>query len=347
MGDKMKTIKNKFGEGEIYNSEDFTGKVYVLCCACLSVLSDFLSWANLHSDVIVDTPEKADTIVVLGCQVTDLAVLNDLRNAEELHEKFKKDVFLGGCIAQRFDIELPSFVKRLDVVRSIGTPLKNRDLVKYAAPFWVKDFKENEDNLSDGNLFRRMYPLKIGAGCAGHCKYCTIRHTRGDYFETNAYDQIEEFLENDDVVLISDSPTFKQVCDWCDIALSYNKPISIRNMEPDVAVKSYDHLLMIAERGLLKILHSPIQSCMSNVLKAMARNSEATIAFIEKVERLRELGVIVATNIIIDYEVDGEIIHNMNEEFMKEKFDYFVWNPYWDGKWNRENAEKRFKKYIG
>lgn len=86
---------------------------------------------------------------------------------------------------------------------------------------------------------------------------------------------------------------------------------------------------------------------MSNVLKAMARNSEATIAFIEKVERLRKLGVIVATNIIIDYEIDGEIIHNMNEEFMKEKFDYFVWNPYWDGKWNRENAEKRFKKYIG
>ena len=46
---------------------------------------------------------------------------------------------------------------------------------------------------------------------------------------------------------------------------------------------------------------------MSDVLKAMGRNSDATMKFIEKVRELRNLGVIVATNIIIDYVVDGKL----------------------------------------
>jgi tRNA A37 methylthiotransferase MiaB len=313
----------------------------------MSVLADFLSWANLEPDRFVKNPEDADTIVVLGCQVTDLAVLNDLRNVEQLHADYNKPVYLGGCIALRFDIEVPNYVNRLGVVRSVETPIKNKSLVDFAKPFWVKNFKENEDNLSDGNLFRNMYPLKIGAGCTGHCKYCTIRFTRGIAYERNAYDQIDEFLDNENVVLISDSPTAKQIEDWCNIAVENKKQISIRNVEPHVVMATYEHLLNAAKNGVLKILHSPIQSCMSDVLKAMGRNSQSTIDFILKVKELRSHGVIVATNIIIDYEVNGEIINNMNDDFMKSTFDYYVWNPYWNGEWNRERAEERFKKYIG
>lgn len=342
----MEEINNKFGNGIIYNSDDLKGKIYARCCACMSVLSDFLSWANLSQDRFVKTIEEADTIVVLGCQVTDLAVLSDLRNVEDIHSVCDKEIYLGGCIAMRFDIEIPNYVKRLGVVRSIETPIKDKTLVDFAKPFWVKDFKNSEDNLSDGNLFRNMYPLKIGAGCDGHCKYCTIRFTRGIAYERNAYDQIDEFLGNEDLVLISDSPTAQQIKDWCNIAIEHKKKISIRNLEPHVAMDVYDSLLRAAENGVLKILHSPIQSCMSSVLKAMGRSSESTIAFIDKVKELRSHGVIVATNIIIDYEVSGEVISNWNDEYMKGIFDYYVWNPYWDGKWDRKKAEERFKKYI-
>lgn len=342
----MEEINNKFGNGIIYNSDDLKGKIYARCCACMSVLADFSSWANLSPERFVKTPEEADTIVVLGCQVTDLAVLNDLRNVEQIHSTCDKDIYLGGCIALRFDIEVPEYVKRLGVVRSIETPIKNKDLVNFAKPFWVKDFKDSDNNLSDGNLFRNMYPLKIGAGCTGHCKYCTIRFTRGIAYERNAYNQIDEFLQNENVVLISDSPTIKQIKDWCNIAIEYNKQISIRNLEPHIAIDAYEYLLKAAESGVLKILHSPIQSCMSDVLKAMGRDSKSTIAFIEKVKELKSHGVIVATNIIIDYEVNGETISNLDDEFMKSTFDYYVWNPYWNGQWNRKKAEERFKKYI-
>lgn len=342
----MELIKNIFGEGYLYNEFDLTGKIYVKCCACMSVLSDFLSWANLNPERFTLNPEEADSIVVLGCQVTDLAVLNDIRNVKKLHDITKKDIFLGGCVSQRFDIELPEYIKRLSVVRSIGTPITLRNLVEFDKPFWVKKFEESDNELSEGNLFRNFYPLKIGAGCTGMCKYCTIRHTRGISYETEANSQIEEFLSNENVVLISDSPTEKQIRDWCSIAIDNKKQISIRNLEPNVAYDTFEILLQTAKAGFLKILHIPIQSCRTEVLKAMGRNSNKTLLLINELQELRELGVIVATNIIIDYEIDGEIFPNFDAEFLLRNFDYYVWNPYWNGVWNYELAEKRYNKYL-
>ena len=43
----MKTVKNRFGESALYDIEDIVASdVYVVCTACMSVWSDFLSYAN-------------------------------------------------------------------------------------------------------------------------------------------------------------------------------------------------------------------------------------------------------------------------------------------------------------
>jgi len=342
----MKNIKNKFGEGLLYDETDLGNKIYVKCCACMSVYSDFLSWANSHIDKIVKTPEESDCVVVLSCQVTDLAILNDLKNAEYLYKKYNKTTYIGGCLAQRFDINFSDNLKRLDVVRDTEQEIIHNDLIDYAKPFWIKDFTENKEELSQGNIFRNMYPLKIGAGCHGLCKYCTIRHTRGTPYYKNPYDQVHEFMTHDNVVLISDSPTVKQIMDWCDISMMYMKPISIRNIEPQVAMTCIDKLLELAKLGLLHILHSPIQSNSEEVLMAMNRSVKPTLDFIEQSKVFRSLGVVVATNIIIDYKVNGKVISNHDVDFMKNNFDYYSWNPYWDGVWNRELAKQRFQEYI-
>ena len=64
--------------------------------------------------------------------------------------------------------------------------------------------------------------------------------------------------------------------------------------------------------------------------------------YLGRVHELKELGVILATNIIIDY----KNFQNPNMEELKRLFDYISWNPYWDGVWNREKAEARFAAYI-
>lgn len=365
----MRKVTNRFGSGILYDATDLGKGIYCVCTACMSIWSDFLSFANaelekkssrdLHKNKDV-TPyflrkdpiiHETDTIVVLGCQVTDLAIYNDLKTAEELHKSHPDiPIYMGGCLAQRFDIELPDYLRRLDVIREKYQELKYvNGFIDYRKPFWNRELKDDDDELACGNLFRHMYPLKIGAGCHGKCKYCTIRDTRGDQYETDAYLQLPEFLNHADegVVLISDSPSAAQIKDWCHIAERYKKPISFRNVEPPVANVCRSELLNLSEKGLLKIFHCPIQSNNEGVLKAMNRDVDGTLKYIEFAQQLRRNEVIVATNIIIDYRVGEETFHNMDTEWLDTHFDYWSWNPYFDGKWNYEKAEERFKRYIG
>ena len=342
----MKKVKNIFGEGILYDKNDLGNKIYATSAACMSVWSDMLSFANKEKERFIDNPKDADSIVVLGCQVTDLAVLNDLEVAKKLHEETGKDIYMGGCIAQRMDIPLPDYIKRLDVVREYNIDLVDRNLVHYEKPFWVPDFKESDDNLKDGNLFRNYYPLKIGAGCHGKCKYCTIVHTRGGYYEAVPENQIDEFLNHENVVLISDSPTPSQIKSWCKIASDTNKDISIRNIEPQNLIQCREELLNLADKKLLKVVHCPVQSFDEELLRAMNRSVVATNKAIELLKELKAKGVVTATNIIIDYTVGDKLYENHDKEKLNETFDYYSWNPYFDGNFDMERAKQRFKKYI-
>lgn len=344
----MRKAKNKFGEGILYNEEDLGNKIYATSAACMSVWSDLLSWANSNKERFVTKIEDADTIILLGCQVTDLSILNDIKIAERLNKEANKEIYLGGCLAQRFDIELPKYIKRLDVIRSINQPLYNRTLVKYEPPFWVKDFKDKPEDMSlrEGNLFRNFYPLKIGAGCHGKCKYCTIKHTRGEGYNLDAKSQEKEFLQFDNIVLISDSPTVNQIKDWCEIAIKNNKEISIRNIEPQTLVMCEKEVKKLASKKLLKILHCPIQSLDEEVLTIMNRSVPYTKKAIDIMKEVKKYGTLIATNVIIDYVYEGKYYPNYDKDILDNIFDYWVWNPYFDGNFNIKKAVERSNKYL-
>lgn len=48
-----------------------------------------------------------------------------------------------------------------------------------------------------------------------------------------------------------------------------------------------------------------------------------------------------ATNI-----VDGRVIENHDHEKLNVYFDYYSWNPYFDGNYDIIRANERFNKYI-
>ncbi len=327
----MKEIKN------------IKGKIYFTCAACMTVWADALSWANKHKRRITKDPKEAENIIVLSCQVTDLAILNDLKTMERLQITYKnKQYFISGCLAERKDIKLPKGVQRLKIPKEDYQELNDRSLVHFEKPFWIKRFKEEDSEFKQGHLFRKMYPLRIGKGCPFNCEYCTIRITRGRFKEYKNHKQLEkEFLKFKDVILIADSPMPNQIKHWCSIALKYKKTISIRNIEPTVSVQCKNEIINLAKKGFLKIFHSPIQSNNKKVLQEMKRDVKSTFETIKMAKRLKKLGVFIATNIIIDYK-------NFKQDFSKvlNLYDYVSWNPYWDGKWDRNKAEKRFKKYI-
>jgi tRNA A37 methylthiotransferase MiaB len=340
----MHTDQNIFGEGSLFDDHDLnSGKVYFSCCACMSIYAEALSWANQYPNQVVKDPEKADIIVVLSCQITDLAVLNDIRMMEKYMEDYPgKRYFIGGCLARRFDIPLPKGVGRLDYIREDLVVIRDKSLVHFEKPFWVPGFKESKDPLSSGNLFRNKYPLRISEGCTRKCSCCTIQTTRGQPYEINPRFLWKEMCMSQDILLIADSPSVKQLKWMITFAVKAEKKISIRNVEPHVTHAILPDLLTLAQKGLLDTYHTPIQSYRIEVLEDMNRNAEITIGMIPGLQLLRKYGVKLATNVIIDY----KNFLNPDWGLLKEKFDYVSWNPYWDGCWNRDLAEVRFERYI-
>lgn len=324
---------------------DLKGLNYFTCTACMSIWADALSWCNANLELVTKDISKASNIILLSCQVTDLAVLHDFKTAERLRdENPDKNIFISGCLAQRKDIELPEGVERLEQMRTNYQPIEDKTLVNFEKPFWIKDFTENiKEEFSPGNIFRNKYPLRIGKGCPYKCTYCTIRITRGSHEKYDIDDRIiKEFMEHDDVLLIADSPLAEQIKDWCKLAIEKNKKISIRNIEPKMAVQCKDELIEAAKKGVIDIFHSPIQSNCPNILSDMGRDVNATMETIKLAEYLKkEYGVKIATNIIIDYK---DYVNDFGDIY--KIYDYISWNPLWDGKWDREKAELRFKKYL-
>ena len=341
----MIKVKNIFGDGELAQEQDLEGSIFAQCTACTSIYAEYLSWANNRNNSYALYPvrsiEDAENVVILSCQVTDLAVLNDLMTLETLREKYlDKRFWVGGCLARRFDIELPKGVGRLDALRHDGQFIYDLGLVGWNKPFWVENFDEDDDG--EGHLFRDMYPLRIGVGCNRKCTYCTIKTTRGTSYQLDVDNLEREFLAFADVVLIADSPSEQQVIDWCEMATHHGKTVSFRNVEPATVMQPEvtKALEKAAYRGLLHILHTPIQSDSPDTLKDMGRPVKETLDYINKmVPKLSALGVEIATNVIIDYK-------DFPNPTSLGLFDHVAWNPYWNGLWNRQEAERRWNHYF-
>ena len=343
-------VKNPKGEGDLVDKSFLlaNGKTYLTTAACMSVHSEGMTFANAHPNIIEKSPMFADNIVVMSCQVTDLSILNDLRIAEDLSDRFPgKNYFIGGCLARRFDIELPYPWQRIDSLRVDYQELKDLTLVNYEKPFWIPEFEDSLDPMQNGNLFRQSYPIRIGVGCTRNCKYCTIKWTRGANYEMNNIDILEaQFKKYDNVVLIADSPSPMQVKMWCEIASRNKKPISFRNVEPQVTQACGIELAKLAQEGLLPFYHSPVQSSNFYVLTEMNRDPFNAANASAVMANLKIWGTKIATNIIIDYkDSKGNVMEDDHSEIY-DLFDYVSWNPYWDGNWDRKEAEARFQKYL-
>lgn len=341
---------------EIYVADYLNNyKIYILCCACMSLYAEALSWANnvLNIKNIVKHPSDADIIIVIGCQVTDLAILNDIRTLESLQYQYPlAQIFIGGCLAYRTDVKMPKNIKRIEHFRSDYDVIYDKSLVTYQAPFWVKDYNKSDHDApychtSNGNIFRNLYPLRVSVGCTKNCAFCTINKTRGKPYELDT--QSEQFINefkyaHNNIVIIADNPSKKSILDVFNLASKFQKTISIRNIEPATLYETWPELIDFVSNtpNLLKQIHMPIQSNIKETLADMKRNSFLTMASIQLMRVLRErYNVYTATNIIIDYKHFPNPSHSLYETF-----NFISWNPYWDGIWNREKAEERYKHYI-
>lgn len=325
--------------------------VYLVNAACLTVQADINSYINkqeyaFHApevNFVVGSIDEAEAIVIHGCQVTDLSILHAFKVAEQYQLDYPdKRVYIAGCLAERGDIAFPTNVGRVKQFKSMkpNADCSKQNVSKWLPPFWVKNFDEDGTWDQPGSLFRDCHPIRMSSGCKFNCEYCTIKQVRGEYKE---YDPdlgyMESQMSKPNAVLVADSPSAKQLEHWIDYALPRNKRISIRNVEPQVAVKCMNKIEALANQDCLDVFHCPIQHTDIMALEDMNRDIIATAKVIKLCKKLVDKGVVTATNVIIDYK-------GFADPTGLNMFHHVNWNPYWDGKFNRTLAEKRFKHYI-
>ena len=330
----MINVTNRFGNAPMLTGEEL-GKVYVYNCACLTIHTEVLGWCNANKYQVVLDPGEADTILILGCQVTDLSVLNDILTAERFREKYFAKVVIGGCLAQRFDIPLD--FARVDLLESDYTHIADTSLVTWQKPFWER----KENFLRSGS---EAY-IRVGKGCHGKCTYCTIRQTRKD-FKMLSIPQLTEGIFK----AVKLGKTVVPTCDTlktCQIReLSYMVgKFFLRNIEPPTLLEASTYLDNMLKCGSIAGLHVPIQSLNSAVLKSMSRDPEAVYKVLTLLKDWKQkYGIQLATNIISHYpeQVHSTAVNGKLEEI----FDHVAENPYWGGGWDRKDAWRRMIKYI-
>lgn len=337
-------ITNIFGSCEVYYINDIKGPIKIECSACMSVYADAYSWAVSHMHRIGD----GNSIIILGCQVTDISILNVFKRAVECLKTYE-NVYISGCLAHRFDIPFPAGVKRLMPFSSdtyIGSISEN--IISINDPFWINPADYNPQGvMTPGRIFRGVNAVRLSRGCDGHCSYCTIIHTRGDRKEFPlSYDV---FAENDELLLIADSPSIRSLSAATDYACRHNTKLQMRNLEPimlGTGSPLRHHFETLLDRNLLSVMHAPLQSLNPTIITHMRRSLSHTEDAFSYMQYLRSRGVKIATNLIIDYPIDGTIIEDDTLSKITPLFDYVSWNPLWDNVWDEARAIERDKRYF-
>jgi len=238
---------------------------------------------------------------------------------------------------------LPYGVNRLEHLRADYEPIKDRTIINYEYPFWVSNYEPLDDDYAQGHLFRHMYHLRVGSGCHGKCKYCTIRITRGEAYILDSQKLEKEFSEckHNKICIVGDTINPDQIVAYSHFARKYRKRICFRNVEPQNAIATKDILTYLAKDDLLDVLHIPIQAVDEKTLRKMGRSKKYVDEVLSLIQELQKTSVFTATNIIIDYD-DCE--NNFDKVY--KLFDYVSWNPYWDGNFDLEKDKKRMAYYI-
>ncbi|MCL2621561.1 MAG: hypothetical protein FWD32_00825 [Firmicutes bacterium] len=346
-------VKNEFGEGDLYEIDDIKGTIYFVSQRCHLRVSEMSQWISNNPKRVVDDIEHADNIIMMACQATNYEIYNMLTRIKRLMTKFfDKSIYLTGCLAQRFDVQL--FAKRMTFINphKSGNYDMDKDfhnttdiaLTDYISTIYTEDnYNYNSDLFVNAGA---ATPILVSRGCFNKCSYCTIRKCVGEYIEFPPEgNRLECFMKSRHVLLDGDCIK-SSVTPWLELALKHKKYTSISNIDHTAVVANFELLKKLAEQKMLVMIYCAIQSLDEKILKAMNRDYQSTKKAVELMQELRKFGTIFSTDIIIDFPVDGVIYKNYDKELYDKLFDVCHLNIFSSSQYNEEETKKILKYYY-
>ncbi len=245
---------------------------------------------------VVNTPERADAMVVNTCGFIEEAKEESINEIFDLL-KYGKKVIVHGCLVQRYfrDLrreipEVSSFLGVVEPQKVVEAVEKSGDYLSTPNPVY---------NFSVRNLDDKPYAyLKVGDGCNRKCAFCAIPSFKGPLKNRKVEDILKEaeFLISNgkkEIVLVSQDLTQyeDEDKDLVDLLSALDKIkgdfwIRLLYLYPDGVSEKLVKFVKNSEHAL-HYFDVPIQHASEKILKAMNRNPDVQ-ALREKFKLIRK-----------------------------------------------------------
>lgn len=334
-------------------------QVFFISLGCDKNLVDserMLGLLTQHGHSITDDETKADIIVVNTCCFINDAKEESIANILEMAEYKKsgscKALIVTGCMAQRYQDEIPDEIPEVDailgtnsydrIVEAIDEVLQGNGYENYRLLEGIPEVNAKRTITTGGSY---EY-LKIAEGCDKHCTYCIIPKLRGGYRSVPVEKLIEEARQLADagvreLILVAQETTLygkdiygkkslhvllKKLCEikgirWIRILYCYPEEI-------------YPEMIQVIkeEPKVCHYLDIPIQHASDTILKRMGRRTTRQ-ELTGIVQNLREEipDIALRTTLITGFPGETKKQHEELMDFVQEmKFDrlgVFTYSP--------------------
>lgn len=311
--------------------------IITLGCSKNTVDSEHLA-AQLKAgktEVLFDSNNTdVDTIVINTCgfikDAKEESIDTILKYARAKEEKKIENLYVIGCLSERYKNELKNEIKEVDQYFGVN------DLTKILITLNTKYKNELVGERALSTPKHYAY-LKISEGCDRTCSFCAIPLIRGKHKSIHMETLLDEARKLADkgvkeLILIAQDLTYygmdlykKQMLTellkdlvkienlkW--IRLHYLYPA----MLPDELIE-----LIAKEDKICNYLDIPVQHISDNVLKKMRRvhNPQSTVELIEKIRKSNQ-NLVLRTTLLVGYPGENEKDFTELKEFVKNtKFD--------------------------
>lgn len=275
-------------------------QVFFISLGCDKNLVDserMLGLLTRHGHSITDDETKAGIIVVNTCCFINDAKEESIANILEMAEYKKsgscKALIVTGCMAQRYQKEIPEEIPEVDailgtnsydrIVEAIDEVLQGNGYENYRTLEGIPEV-DAKRTITTGGSYEY---LKIAEGCDKHCTYCIIPKLRGGYRSVPVEKLLEEARQLADagvreLILVAQETTLygkdiygkkslhillKKLCEikgirWIRILYCYPEEI-------------YPEMIQVIkeEPKVCHYLDIPIQHASNTILKRMGRRT--------------------------------------------------------------------------
>lgn len=311
-----------------------------------------------HNLDLVDTPEKADVLLLNTCSVREKAqekLFSHLGMWFEIKQQ-RPDIVIGvgGCVASQEGAAIRDRAPYVDLVFGPQTIHRLPELL-FAVdtdrkPAVDVSFPEMEkfDKLPEPQVRGASAFVSIMEGCSKYCTFCVVPYTRGHEFSRPFDDVMQEIRHNAKLGVKEITLLGQNVNSYAgamadgndaDLALLIHYIADIPGIDRIRFVTSHpvhfsDSLIdaYADEPKLANYLHLPVQSGSDRILGLMKRGHNVE-EYVDKIARLRDVrpDISISTDIIVGFpgetEADFEATMDLIERIQFDTSYSFVYSP--------------------